>query len=158
VSARSLLGPVPALAVVLLAALLLAGCSSYSGTRSEKVRQWADQNTFVANHDQLVSDIGSLRKAVATGQAKIVRTVCGGFAYDVGTAYDTLPTPDQALTSDLNDADTVFLAAATTCGAVDSVHSAAMTRANREIEEGMGDLKKAQQVLASLGVQWRIRP
>ena len=56
-----------------------------------------------------------------------MRTICGGLASDVGTAYVTLPTPDQTLTNDLNDADTAVVNASTSCSGVASLHSATMT-------------------------------
>ena len=143
---------------LLVAAAVLAGCASYSGTAAQKVQQWVSQNSFVANHDQLVSDITLVDKAVKGGSAKVVRTICGGLASDAGTAYTTLPTPDPTLTNDLNDADTTLATAATSCSAVRSVSSSTMSKDIALFRAGIGDLRKAQAVLASLGVTWKIPP
>jgi outer membrane murein-binding lipoprotein Lpp len=146
----------PAGAIV-LAAVILGGCSPYSGTTAQKVQQWASQNSFVANHDQIVADITLVHKAVAAGSAKVVRTICGGLASDVGTAYVTLPTPDQTLTNDLNDADTTVVNASTSCSGVRSVHSGSMAADLALFNTALADLRKAQQRLAALGITWKIR-
>jgi len=142
----------------LLAVALLAGCSPYSGTMAQKVRQWASQNSFVANHDLLVTDINSVFKAVKLGTAKDVRTICGGTASDVGTAYVTLPTPNQALTNALNAADQTFVNAATSCSGISSLASPTMTRDLAGFQAGVADLRWAQRLLASFGVPWKIPP
>ncbi len=142
------------LAAGLLSALLLAACSPYSGSEAQKVREWANQNSFVANHDQMISDITLVKKAVTQGSAKVVRTICGGLASDVGTAYVTLPTPDQILTNELNAADQDIVDAATSCSGVASVHSATMTSDLARFREGVDELKEAQGRLASFGFSW----
>lgn len=140
---------------VLVSALALSACSPYSGSQAQKVRQWAGQNSFVANHDQVISDISLLKKAVKQGSAKVVRTICGGLASDVGTAYETLPTPDQTLTNELNAADEDVVNAATSCSAVGSVHSATMASDLSLFRQGVAELAKAQQRLASFGFTWK---
>ncbi|MGD0083876.1 MAG: hypothetical protein ABSD78_11840 [Acidimicrobiales bacterium] len=151
---RHLAGRAVAAGLVVVACLL-AGCG-YSGTPDQKVQEWAKQSSFVSDNDTLVDDIVRVHRAVKIGTAEQLRTICGGFAYDVGTAYDTLPTPDQALTNDLNQADTAFLAAATTCGDVSSVTSPAMKGVVRNINSGLGALERAQRLLQSLGLSWKV--
>jgi hypothetical protein len=111
----------------------------------------------VADNDQLVDDLIRLDKAVKIGTPEQVRTICGGLAYDIGTSYDTLPTPDQALTDDLNNADTSFLNAATSCSSDSAVSTATMTADLAKVRAGIGSLLKAQRLLKSLGVTWKIR-
>lgn len=146
----------PGAVAVLVAALSLAGCSPYSGTTAEKVQQWVRQNSFAANHDLLVTDLNDIVMAVKTGSPMTVRTICGGFAVDLGTAYETLPTPDPALTSDLNDADTTLVNAATSCSAVSSVSSPRMRSDLASFRAGLGDLRRAERLLATLGVRWKM--
>jgi hypothetical protein len=141
---------------LLVAAAVLAGCASYSGTAAQKVQQWVSQNSFVANHDQLVSDITLVDKAVKGGSAKVVRTICGGLASDAGTAYTTLPTPDPTLTNDLNDADTAAANASTSCSGVSSLTSPTMQADLALFRAAIADLAKAQARLAQLGVNWKI--
>jgi hypothetical protein len=82
-----------------LLALALVGtvasaCSPYSGTTTQKVQQWASNSAFIADSNTLLSDISRVRRAVSIGTPKELRTICAGLAYDVGTTYETLPTPD----------------------------------------------------------------
>jgi len=141
-------------AATLIVASLCAGCG-YSGTTTQKVQQWAQHSSFVSDNNTLVDDIVRIHRAVRIGTAEQVRTICGGFAYDIGTTYDTLPAPDQALTNDLNQADTAFITAATTCGDVSEVSSPAMQGALKNINDGLGGLERAQRLLQSFGVAWK---
>jgi hypothetical protein len=141
---------------VVLAAAGLGGCAPYRGTTAQKVQEWAKENSFVANHDQMVADIIRVDKALKIGTAKQLRTICGGFASDIGTAYTTLPAPDVALTNDLNNADTTLLDAATSCSGVSSATSPTMKADIVKIHQGLGYLRKAQMLLATLGVTWKI--
>lgn len=153
-SARRGLGVV---VVALLGAALLGGCAPYSGTTPQKVRQWASQSTFVSDNDTVVNDVIRVREAVKVGTVKQVRTICGGFASDVGTTYTTLPTPDLGLTDDLNAADILFVDASTSCSGVPSVSSPAMTRALAQLTSGLKYLVRAQRLLQSFGVTWKVR-
>jgi len=139
----------------LAVASLCAACG-YSGTTAQRVQQWAQHSSFVSDNDTLVGDIVRIHRAVKIGTAQQMRTICGGFAYDIGTAYDTLPAPDEALTNDLNQADTAFIKAATTCGDVSSTTSPAMQGALSSINAGLTGLERAQQLLQTLGVTWKI--
>ncbi len=140
----------------LVVAFGLAGCSPYSGTRASKVQQWAKQNSFTSDNDLVVSDIVDAYKAVKTGSVQTVTTICGGLAIDVGTAYDTLPSPDQALTNYLSDADTSIVNAATSCSRISSLGSRTMRRDLAVLVTGISDLHKAQRLIASFGVHWKM--
>lgn len=142
--------------LVLLGVGLLAGCAPYSGTTAQKVQQWERHSSFVSDNDTLVDDVIRVREAVKIGTVKQVRTICGGFASNVGTAYTTLPTPDQALTDDLNAADILFVNAATSCSGVSSVSSPTMRRALAKLTSGLAQLGRAQRRLQSLGVTWKV--
>jgi hypothetical protein len=143
--------------LVLLGVGLLAGCAPYSGTTAQKVQQWERHSSFVSDNDTLVDDVIRVREAVKIGTVKQVRTICGGFASDVGTAYTTLPTPDQALTDDLNAADILFVDASTSCSGVSSVSSPRMASALAKLTSGLKYLVLAQRLLQSFGVQWSAR-
>ncbi|MGA2209049.1 MAG: hypothetical protein ABSH30_05380 [Acidimicrobiales bacterium] len=147
---------VGAVVALCLAAAGLGGCAPYRGTTAQQVQEWAKQNSFTANHDQMVSDIIRVDKALKIGTVKQLRTICGGFASDIGTAYTTLPAPDQALTNVLNDADTTLENAATNCSGVSSKTSPAMQADSVKIHQGLEDLRKAQLLLATLGINWKI--
>jgi hypothetical protein len=150
--ARGRLGTV----LLLLVVGFLAGCAPYSGTTAQKVQQWARHSSFVSDNDTLVDDVIRVREAVRIGTVKQVRTICGGFASDVGTAYTTLPTPDQALTDDLNAADILLVDASTSCSGVSSVSSPRMRRALGKLTSGLAQLARAQRLLQSFGVTWKV--
>ncbi|HEV8063991.1 MAG TPA: hypothetical protein VGP46_04125, partial [Acidimicrobiales bacterium] len=109
---------------------------------------------FSTNNNQVVSDVVLVRKAAAHGTGLQFLTDCGGMASDVGTAYEQLPAPDQALTNDLNNAYTLIGGAAQACSATHDVHSAVAVKSLQQISQGMADLKASQSLLASLGVKW----
>ncbi|MGH9170322.1 MAG: hypothetical protein ACRD0Z_05570 [Acidimicrobiales bacterium] len=143
-----------ALALALAAPVLLAACTEYSGTQSQKVQEWAKQASFVTNNNQIVSDVVLVRKSASIGTGLQFLTDCGGMASDVGTAYEQLPAPDQQLTNYLNDAYTLIGQAAQDCSATKNVHSAVATKSLAQIAKGMGDLQHSQHLLASLGIKW----
>jgi hypothetical protein len=154
---RRLIGrSAPVLAAVLIVGLL-GGCAPYSGTTAQKVQQWARQSSFKSDNDTIVNDVVRVREAVKIGTVKQVRTICGGFASDVGTAYTTLPTPYQALTDDLNAADVLFVDASTSCSGVSSLRSPRMSTALAKLTSGLAYLSRAQRLIRSLGVSWTAR-
>jgi hypothetical protein len=140
---------------VLLACLVVGGCADYSGTPSQRVQEWVRQNSVVADNNTVASDIARVNEAVKRGSVKLVNTICAGLGYDVGTAYTTLPAPDQALTNAFNAADTVLLSAANSCADVSSVSAATMATDTKELHTGVLDLRNAQGILRSLGVTWK---
>jgi hypothetical protein len=146
-----------ALLALALAAIVLAGCSDYSGTPAQRVQAWVSQNSFVSDNDIVVGDIMKLNEAQTKGTPKIVRTICSGLAYDVGTTYTTLPTPDQALTNALNDADQILFSAANSCAEVSSLTSPTMAADRAKVRQGVLDLLKVKGILRSLGVTWKIQ-
>jgi hypothetical protein len=153
---RFLLRAAPVSAAVFVAAFL-GGCAAYSGTPAQKVQQWAKHSSFVADNTTLVNDVIRTREAVKVGTVKQVRTICGGFASDVGNSYVTLPTPDQALTNDLNAADVLLVDASTACSGVSSVSSSVMKTALMKMTSGLAYLGRAQERIESFGVAWNVR-
>ena len=143
----------PAL-VCVLAALLVAACG-YSGSHAARVRQWASANSYVSNEAQVVSDADHAELAAAKGTAKQLQTVCGGLSSDIGTLYDTLPTPDAPATSALNAASTSLYDGAELCAATASTRTARVRRALADIRRGLAALGRANERLASFGVRAR---
>jgi hypothetical protein len=140
---------------VALAGLLASGCVQYSGsTLAAKVRSWMGTSSFVGDNDGLIDDVARAHLAVKVGTALELRTVCAGFAADVGTAYGTLPTPSTSLTNTLNDADQAFFRAASLCSTAGSVRAPAVARAFSNMAVGLGDLSRAARELAALGIRW----
>jgi len=130
----------------------LAGCTSYTGSPAHQVQEWAAGAGVVVNDAQLASDVTLLRKSVAARAPSAMTTNCAGLSYDSGTAYDNLPTPDSAITNELNIAYTDFLDAGNACAAASSVTSARVRAALVEIASGLDHLERAGALLKRDGV------
>jgi hypothetical protein len=135
-------------------ALTLAGCAEYSGTPAQKVHEWVSQASFVANDNQVVSDLVLIEKAAAAHDGMAFLTDCAGATSDIGTAEGELPTPDLALTNELNNAYIVAGTATQACSATHDLQSSTAKKSLTEITQGLADLKTAQRRLASYGVKW----
>ena len=71
-------GGATALVTVLLALGALAGCTGYTGSKANQVRQWASTTSVSAN-DRLVSqDITAIRASLRAGRLKDVTSNCSG--------------------------------------------------------------------------------
>ncbi|MGH9294558.1 MAG: hypothetical protein ACRD0B_04435 [Acidimicrobiales bacterium] len=148
-----------ALVLVGLSALCWSSCASYSGSSAaDKVHSWLATSNFVVNHDTLLSDIAAARRAAARGTALQLRTVCAGMQFDIGTAYDTLPTPQESLTEALDDADQALFKAGADCARAGSTHSAAVRRALSRMRAAEEALDRAAVLLRKDGFDWHMRP
>lgn len=153
-AASPVVAPVASAALAALAAAsFLAGCG-YSGSGPAKVQAWARQSTIVSDTGLVVDDVRRARLAVKDGAVHQLRTICAGLAYDVGTAYDTLPSPDQQLTDELNAADELLVSSAGACSQVSSVSSVRTRGALAKMTSGLAGLEKARERAVSLGVSW----
>jgi hypothetical protein len=133
-------------------AALLGGCG-FSGTLSTQVSQWSSQGSFTTNEQQVVADVRSVQRAVASGSPLQLRTVCGGLTSDAGTLYDTLPTPDHAITNELGAAMHDFFTAAASCAVAPATRTAAVSRDLSIIDRGIAELALAGRRLARDGVR-----
>ena len=122
---------------MLLAPVATAGCTGYSGTQANQVSQWASQYAVVPNDRTVISDIMAIRRSLQARRLKDVTSNCSGLVYDTGTAYGNLPTPDNALTNELNVAYQDFASGGSTCAAAASLHSSRITSALATIGEGV---------------------
>ncbi|MGH9303639.1 MAG: hypothetical protein ACRDZ5_04395 [Acidimicrobiales bacterium] len=137
-------------------AFAVSACSGYSGTSTAaKVHSWVAYNEFVANHDRLIDDISRATAAASHGSALQLRTVCAGMQFDIGTAYDTLPTPQESLTAALNTADQALFKAGANCARVASVHSARAKRALSQMAKAMQAFERVASLLRADGFIWR---
>jgi hypothetical protein len=142
-----------ALAILLsVGALVLAGCSGYSGTISSQVGQWAANAPWDQDNAQIQSDLTDLGNGLRERQLLPLRTACAAFPADISTLYNTLPTPDTTLTNELNRALTDFDEAATDCYDSSSFTSARFAKYERELAAGKDAYRQATQRLKSFGV------
>lgn len=147
----------PGEAVVLAAALValgaLAGCTSYTGSKANQVRQWASIALVSSNDKLIVQDIAAIKASLRARQFKDVTSNCSGLVFDTGTAYGNLPTPDNTLTNELNIAYEDFASAGSSCAAAASLHSRRVTAALATIAVGVVSLDEATRLLAADGVR-----
>jgi hypothetical protein len=149
---RRTLGGAVALVTVLLVLGLLAGCTGYTGSKANQVRQWASTTSVSANDGLVRQDIAAIKASLRAGQLKDVTSNCSGLVFDTGTAYGNLPTPDNTLTNELNVAYQDFANAGSSCAAARSLRSSRMTRALETIKGGLVSLDAATRRLAADGV------
>lgn len=144
-------GRLAAPAAVVTSALVLAGCSGYTGNHAHRVGEWASAASLSANDALIRADIAGIASGIARRELRATRTECDGLATDAGTAYGELPTPDRALTGDLNTAYLDDVAAAESCTAARSFASPRFARYRREIAAGVAALRAATRRLAAIG-------
>jgi hypothetical protein len=145
-------GEAAALVTVLLAIGALAGCTSYTGSKANQVREWASIASVSANDDLVRQDITAIKSSLEAGRLKDVTSNCSGLVFDTGTAYGNLPTPDNTLTNELNVAYQDFASAGSSCAAARSLGSDRISRALATIDVGVFSLDKASRLLAADGV------
>ena len=131
---------------------MLAGCTSYTGSKANQVRQWASLSSVSANDKLVVQDIAAIKRSIRAKQLKDVTSNCSGLVFDTGTAYGNLPSPDNNLTNELNVAYEHFANAGSSCAALGSLRSTRMRAALATIATGVVALDKATRLLAADGV------
>ena len=105
-----------------------SGCTSYTGSKANQVRQWASI-ALVTSNDNLVvpGHRGHQDARCGPRRSMDVTSNCSGLVFDTGTAYGNLPTPDNTLTNELNVAYEDFASAGSSCAAARSLHSRRIT-------------------------------
>ena len=111
-----------------LALVVAAGCANHPATLAGQLRAWESGASYSSNQQLLSTDLGEIATGLRTGPLVAVHTACDGLGVDAGTAYGELPTPDQALTDDLNDWYLDLTNAAQDCSTAPSLHSKATSR------------------------------
>ena len=129
-------------AVLVLAAL--AACSA--GTLS----QWVASSGVESNNAQLRSDIGDLENGIRLRELLPLRTACEAFSADASTADGVLPSPDTALTDELNTAYQDFYVAGADCFGAKSFASADYRRFLSRLAAGRAELGRASELLRRL--------
>lgn len=145
------------LLLILLATTSLSGCSIYSGGTRDKVHEWVNRSAFIADINTVLSDVSDIRQATKSGTVKDLRTICAGLADDVGTTYETLPSPVPRLTSAINVPVQLMFSAANSCSLAPSLASPVTERALAQLDKGESQLKQVRSILAGFGVDWRAR-
>jgi hypothetical protein len=136
---------------VALAALVLAGCTGYSGSLSHEVAQWDNGASLSSNDGQITSDLQDIATGIKERKLVATHTACDGLGSDAGTAYGELPTPDTALTNDLNTAYIDFTNAAQDCSEAPSFSASDFARYRRQLAKADAAFAAAKRRLRSLG-------
>jgi len=137
---------------VVLALGPLSGCTSYTGSKANQVRQWASIALVTSNDNLVVQDIAAIKRSLRAKKFLDVTSNCSGLVFDTGTAYGNLPTPDNTLTNELNVAYEDFAAGGNSCAQAQSLHSRRVAAAMRKIAQGVVALDQATRRLAADGV------
>jgi hypothetical protein len=139
------------LAALGLAGLALSGCG-FTGGHGSQVRQWANQNDYLANAKQVAADAYDFERAVHLGAALKMRTVCGGLSSDAGTLYSSLDTPDHTLTAEIARSMQDFFTAAEKCAVARSTRQSSVNEALAGVKAGAAELIVADHRMAGFGI------
>jgi hypothetical protein len=129
-----------------LLALTASSCASAAGSPASRVGQWASSSGIEGLDQTIVSDMSDLQKARAEHKTLYVTTLCSVLYDDVEQAYVELPSPDQPLTDELNNA---YLDIGNGANAVDAGHA---DKGYADVAAGSASLAAATKLLASFGV------
>jgi hypothetical protein len=102
-------------AIVVVAALVLAGCGSISAQKATS--NWLSQANFHSNTLRLARDASEVRRLLAatSSTAADLHTVCGVLLVDAEAANSSLPSPDHQANTLLASAYESLGAASNTC-------------------------------------------
>jgi len=117
-SGRRRRSALPVALAVSAAAVALVGCAGQeqSGDPAQQVATWVDQGGGGSSVGNLEVDVRNVDLALSRhNTAPAIREVCDLLANDAQTGVGDLPTPDQELTDDLNNAYTVATSAGNDC-------------------------------------------
>ncbi len=137
--------------VLVLVAVVLAGCSGYSGGEARQVAQWASGAQLATNDGYVVADLADISRGISAGDLGATHTACDGLASDAATAYGELPTPLAALTDDLATAYLDDTRAAQDCTSAGSFAAPGFRRYRATVARGIRAFDAAQRILRRLG-------
>jgi len=144
---------IPAALLAGLVALgTLQGCTGYSGSKAHQVAQWASQYSVISNDQNVLADVRAIKLSLAADKLRDVTSNCAGLVFDAGTAYQNLPTPDNTLTNELNDAYEDFANGGSSCAAAVNLRSGKLEAALATVQAGVVPLEVATRRLAADGV------
>ncbi len=138
---------------LLVVAVVLAGCASHAPLRTQ-VSDWAGTSGIVSLDQQVLDDLSAITKGRAQSSAGAIKTLCDVLNDDAGAAYDELPTPDQQLTNEMNNAFVLLDKGATDCDSGESSGNRSLVdKSFDEMSRGEGELQQAVRLMATFGVR-----
>jgi hypothetical protein len=96
----------------------LAGCASaeQTGTPAHRLKVWESGTSYHSEYATVLADVARIDAARAAGDnPAVVEFDCVTLGQDVSKDYIQLPTPDQAMSNDLSEADVAYLSYANSC-------------------------------------------
>jgi hypothetical protein len=133
--------------------VLLTACAGaeQSGTPAHRVSTWVSGAGAGSAIGTLQADNASIDRALAIRSSSgAVRTVCALLSNDASAGNDNLPTPDDQLTSALENAYEVEYSAGNDCYSGASGNATLLRRSAKERKEGAADLNKALRRIAAV--------
>jgi hypothetical protein len=136
-------------AVVLVAVavpLLLAACAGaeMSGTPAHRISTWVSGAGAGSAIGAIEADNAAIDKALATHSAAgIIRTACALLSNDSSAGNSDLPTPDDQLTTALENAYQVEYSAGNNCYSGAGGNASLLRRSADERRQGAADLAQA---------------
>jgi hypothetical protein len=116
-------------------------------TLSGRLQVWAANANYSADSEQISEDLTALQGDLKGRQLPALKTECGAFVIDVAALYDQLPTPDRAITGELDSSLGDFSSAARDCSDSSSFTSAKfktyeglMTSSDKTYQRALGQL------------------
>ncbi|MGA8297416.1 MAG: hypothetical protein WB770_10270 [Acidimicrobiales bacterium] len=134
----------------LVLALVAAACGGSHTTLPQRLRAWESGASYLQDQSLISTDIREIATGIRTGPLQALHTACDGLAVDSANAYGELPTPEQALTSDLNDEYLTATNAAQSCSTSTSRHGGRIERYLTLIARAKRDLRGANARIARI--------
>lgn len=114
---------------------------------SSQIRQWSNDAGFPDLDGALIADFPAVRAGIDAGNLKALKTACAGLSVDAASIYDTLVTPDHALTEALDRALTGLGNAGNTCTALGSATKRATATLRRQLETNEALYRNARSIV-----------
>ena len=138
----------PGLAAVIVA-ITAAGCTG-GGSPAAQLRSWQSGASYGSSQQLFVSDVHEIANGLSRGPLVAVKTACDGLGVDAANAYGELPTPDHALTEDLNGEYLDYTNAAQSCSTAPALRSSAVTRYRLLVAKAADELARAKRRIAAI--------
>jgi hypothetical protein len=137
-------------AACVLVALASAACGGRPATLPARLRAWESGSSYSTDQGYIATDIGEIATGIRTGPLGALRTACDGLGVDAANAYGELPTPDSALTTDLNDEYLTAENAAQSCSTAATRHGGRVGRYLALIARAEHDRSAAKARIAAI--------
>lgn len=135
-----------AIGLVVTSVPLLTACAGaeQSGTPAHRVSTWVDGAGAGSAIGAIVADNATIARALAIGSsAGVLRTACALLANDASAGNSTLPSPDDRLTTALENAYQVEYSAGNNCYSGAGGNATLLRRSANERRQGAADLAQA---------------